>query len=172
MMKYWPAFLLVGFTVLLRFLPHPPNFSPVLGLALFSGCTFSNRRVAYFLPLSALLISDFFLGFYDGMILVYLSYALTIGLGALASRRKLAVGAAAGTGVVLSSVVFFMLSNLSVWLYSGMYPKSWAGLVDCYVMGLPFFPNTLISTAICVAVLLGVYAKIAPRVEDRRVLST
>ena len=172
------AFILVVLTVLARFLPHPPNFSPVLGLAFFSGSVFSHRRIGFFLPLVALLVSDLFLGYYEGMAFVYAAYILATGLGkfltthsgvGLGLHRILPLGHLAGVGAVLSALAFFILSNFGVWLYSGLYEKSASGLVDCFVMALPFFPNTLISTVLTVALLLGVYARIVPHVLSHRV---
>lgn len=154
------ASALVALSVLTRFLPHPPNFSPVLALGLFSGAVFSDRRMAFILPLAALFISDAILGFYDGMSFVYLAYALTIVLGRAVRPRKLLPVALSAVG---SSVIFFVLSNLGVWFFSGLYAQTFSGLTECFIMALPFFHNTLISTLSGAAVLFGVYSRLKAR---------
>ena len=46
----------------------------------------------------------------------------------------------------LGACVFFVITNFSVWLLSDMYPVSIQGLTSCYILALPFFQNTLVST--------------------------
>lgn len=142
--------ILVALAVMTRFLPHPPNFSPVLGIALFSGSVFTNKRLAFIFPLAALFVSDLILGSYEGMSFVYLSYALIIAMGMFMKSRQSIQLVVNGT---LASILFFTLSNLGVWFSAGLYEKSLAGLTQCFVMALPFFNNTLISTLFTVFVL-------------------
>ncbi len=53
----------------LRLVPHPPNFTPVGAMALFSGAYLGRRGlIAFAAPLGALLLSDAILGFYAGMV--------------------------------------------------------------------------------------------------------
>ena len=132
--------LLIVLAVLSRFLPHPPNFSPIGALALFAGAFVVERKWALVIPLVALLVSDIFLGLHEMMLFVYLSYALIAGLGIglkNAGTFKLAGRA------VFSSAIFFVVSNFGVWLMSGMYAKTWSGLVQCYVAAIPFIHYTL-----------------------------
>jgi hypothetical protein len=90
------------------------------------------------------------------MELVYLSFALTVLIGWAIARRKspLAIGGAA----VASSVLFFVLTNLGVWLFSGMYPRTAEGLVACYAAAVPFFQNTLAGDLFFSALLFGGFA--------------
>ena len=89
----------------LRLLPHPPNFTPIGAMALFSGAYLGRRPLAFVAPLGALLLSDLVLGFYHGQATVYFSVALIvmIGMAALARRSVVRIGAAA----IASSVLFF-----------------------------------------------------------------
>ena len=57
--------------------------------------------------------------------------------------------------VLASSVLFFVVSNLAVWVVSTSYPKTWGGLVTCYVAAIPFFRNTLLGDGLYVSVLFG-----------------
>jgi hypothetical protein len=58
------ALLLILIGISLRFLPHPPNFSPIIAIALFGGVYFS-KRIALILPTLIILISDIFIGYYE-----------------------------------------------------------------------------------------------------------
>lgn len=139
-----------------RLAPHPPNFSPVAALALFGGAHFADKRLAFGVPLVALLLGDLALGFYSGMAWVYGSFALIVCLGLrLRSRRTfqpIAVAALAG------SLLFFAVTNFGVWAVGELYLRTLAGLVACYAAAIPFFQNTLAGDAFYAAVLFGGFA--------------
>ncbi len=157
----------------LRLVPHPPNFSPIAAMALFSGAYLPRRPMAFVAPFAALLLSDAVLGFYAGMNFVYFSFALTVLIGwAIASRKTaLTIGAAA----VASSVLFFILTNFGMWLFSGFYPLTGAGLVACYVAAVPFFQNTLAGDLFFTALLFGGFAlfeRMVPAIRQRRLVAS
>jgi hypothetical protein len=136
------AVIIVLIGVSLRLLPHPPNFAPIAAIALFGGVYFS-RKTAMVLPLAAMLASDMFLGFYEVklMAFVYGSFLLCVGVGFWIKRRKkwqTVIG-----GAFFSSLIFFVLTNFAVWVFTPWYAKTFGGLVQCYLMALPFFKNTL-----------------------------
>jgi len=138
----------------LRLVPHPPNFTPIGAMALFSGAYLGRRGVvAFAAPLGALFLSDLVLGFYRGMPTVYFSVALVVIIGWLSLKRvsALRIGGAA----VASSVLFFMITNLGMWLFSGFYPPTLAGLEACYVAAIPFFQNTVAGDLFYAALLFG-----------------
>jgi len=137
----------------LRLLPHPPNFTPIGAMALFSGAYLGRRPLAFVAPLGALLLSDLVLGFYHGQATVYFSVALIvmIGMAALARRSVLRIGAAA----IASSVLFFIITNFGMWLFSGFYPRTLTGLEACYVAAIPFFQNTIAGDLFYAALLFG-----------------
>ncbi|MDH7475986.1 MAG: hypothetical protein QHH09_00750 [Microgenomates group bacterium] len=142
--KKLPAKAIVGIillTVFSRLAPHPANFTPVAAVALFSGANFSSGW-AFLIPLSAMFLSDFFLGFHSTMIYVYFSFLIIFYLGRLiktASFRRIFFIS------VVSSVLFFLITNFGVWLTSGMYLKNLNGLIICYLNGLPFFRQTIVG---------------------------
>jgi len=141
----------------LRLVPHPPNFTPIGAMALFSGAYLGRRgAVALVAPLGALFLSDLVLGFYRGMPTVYFSVALIVIIGWVALRRvsPIRVGGAA----IASSVLFFMLTNFGTWLSSGFYPRTLAGLEACYIAAIPFFQNTVAGDLFYAAVLFGGFA--------------
>jgi hypothetical protein len=140
----------------LRLVPHPPNFSPIDAMALFSGAYLGRRWVAFAAPLSALLLSDLVIGFYHGMATVYATVALVVAIGwSLSSRRSpLRIAGAAVAG----SVTFFLITNFGMWLFSGFYPLTSAGLAACYVAAIPFFQNTVAGDLFYGALLFGGFA--------------
>jgi hypothetical protein len=137
----------------LRLVPHPPNFTPIGAMALFSGAYLGRKPLAFAAPLGALLLSDLVLGFYHGQATVYFSVALIvmIGMVALGRTSPIRVGAAA----LLSSILFFVVTNFGMWLFSGFYPRTLAGLEACYVAAIPFFQNTVAGDLFYAALLFG-----------------
>lgn len=138
-----------------RFLPHAPNFSPVLALMLFAGSVMRPRILAFALPLVAMLVSDLIIGTYDGISFVYASYVLTILVGLLVSAQSLR---SVVVGALSSSVLFFVLSNMGVWFFTGMYEKSLSGLWLCFLLAMPFFHQTVFSTLAGAGVLFALHA--------------
>jgi hypothetical protein len=136
-----------------RLFPHPPNFTPIAAIALFGGAQFSNKRAAFLVPLAGLFLSDLALGFYAITPVVYGSFALTVCLGFWVRRRhsvqRIAFAAAA------SAILFFVLTNFGVWAMDNLYPKSLAGLVNCYVAAIPFFRNMLLGDLAYSGLLFG-----------------
>ena len=143
----------IALAATLRLVPHPPNFTPIGAMALFSGAHLGRRAIAFLAPLAALLLSDAVLGFYSGMEFQYLSVALIVLLGWLALSRVSLLRLCAVT--LASSALFFAISNFGVWLVSGMYPRDAAGLAACYVAAIPFFQNTVAGDLFYVALLFG-----------------
>jgi hypothetical protein len=136
-----------------RLIPHPPNFAPITAVALFGGVYFSNRRLAFLVPLGALFLSDLVIGFYHHMYVVYASFGLIVCVGLLLRRHRKprAIAAAA----LASSILFFVITNFGVWALGSLYPKTMPGLLACYVAAIPFFQNTLLGDAFYTAVLFG-----------------
>jgi hypothetical protein len=136
-----------------RLVPHPPNFTPVDAMALFSGAYLGRRLVAFAAPLGALFLSDLVLGFYHGMATVYSATALIVLIGWFAVKRvsPLRVGLAAIAG----SILFFLVTNFGVWAGSGIYPHTSAGLAACYAAAIPFFKNTLAGDLFYAVLLFG-----------------
>ena len=122
--------------VLSRLVPHPPNFAPITGIALFSSKKINNKLFGVFLPIIPLFISDLFIGISFINIFVYLSFVIIYFLGSISSKIEVKL-------VFLSSVIFFILTNLGVW-YLG-YPRNVEGLITCFTLAVPFFVNTILG---------------------------
>ena len=64
-----------------RVLPHPPNFTPILGMAFFAGAVFDKKIYSYCIPILAMFISDLYLGFHAGMPIIYFAICVCILIG-------------------------------------------------------------------------------------------
>lgn len=146
--------VIIGVAVLLRVLPHPANFSPIMAIALFGG-VYLPKRLAFLLPIAVMLISDVFLGFHQSMPYVYLCFLLTTTMGFYLRERK-SVGLVLGASIA-SAVVFFLITNFGFFLSYSLYPKTFSGQMTAYINGLPFFKNTLFSNLIYTGLLFGGY---------------
>ena len=166
------AGLLVIAAAFTRMFPHAPNFTAIGAMAIFGGSVIKNKKIALLLPLAALLLSDVCLqlftstkGFYGTtQFFVYAAFLIITALSTLISKRSVANVAMAA---VWSGAIFFVLSNLGVWVSSNSYPKSFAGLGACYAAAIPFYKNeffgnfilnSVMSNLFYSAILFGAYA--------------
>lgn len=148
--------LIVGmilFAAIVRIIPHPWNLAPVGAMALFSGAVIRNRVMAFVFPLLAMLAGDLIVGFHILMPVVYPSFLISVATGFWLRERRSAVRL--GGVVLLGAIQFFLTTNLGVWVLLNSYPKTFAGLMACYVAGLPYFWNTLAGDICYSALLFG-----------------
>lgn len=148
--------VLIVLAALSRLLPHPPNFTPIEAMALFGGAYFANRWLSVAVPLLAMLLADFFLGFHSGMPVIY-GVILLISVLGFALRGKVSVLRVASLGL-MGATLFFLVTNFAVWAGSGMYPMTASGLLACYVAGIPFFHWQLAGVATYSVILFGGFA--------------
>tara|TARA_B100001123_G_scaffold122074_1_gene142089 strand:+ start:61 stop:579 length:519 start_codon:yes stop_codon:yes gene_type:complete len=138
------SFILI--LALSRLIPHPPNFTPVIAVAIMSSYFFRNIYLSFATMLISMLIADFFIGFYAHMFFVYASLLLVtfifFNTKWKINFKNLFIFAFIG------SLIFFIISNFGVWIVSSIYEKSFDGLVQCYFLAIPFFKNTFFSTLI------------------------
>lgn len=155
MLKACLALVLIAFAVTSRLLPHPANFAPIAATALFGGAILP-RKWALFLPLSAMIISDLFIGLHPLVLFTWGSFAVIAWLGSkfLKGINPLSVGVASIGG----SILFFLVSNFGVWAEGRLYALTFEGLVSCYYNALPFFRNTLLGDLFYSTVLFSSYA--------------
>ncbi len=143
-----------------RFLPHPANFTAIGAMALFGTARLQDKRLAFGLPIAAMLISDLFIPFgYNPS--VYLSFALIAALG-LSLRNTYKVLPIAGASLA-SSLIFYIITNFAVWMgdNGAMYSKNIDGLWMSYTAAIPFFWNGLAGDLFFTAVLFGSYSFVA-----------
>ena len=148
---------------ILRLLPHPPNFAPVGGMSLYAGARLRGWQ-AFALPLLLMAVTDPILGGYSiATPFVYLSFMISVWIGrrVRSTDSPLRIGGAC----LLSSVQFFVLTNLATWTFGSLYAKSFAGLTTCYVAALPFFGATMLGDLFFTAAIFGAYTLLARTID-------
>tara|TARA_B100000780_G_C21063345_1_gene427510 strand:+ start:271 stop:831 length:561 start_codon:yes stop_codon:yes gene_type:complete len=167
--KFWIITSSIIAISLTRFLPHPPNFTALGAMALFGGAIYTDNWKRFLIPILALFLSDLVLNnvflsqWYEGFVWVtpgagylYGAMVATIALGQFMIKELKTTNIA--LAAVISSVLFFLVTNFGVWAGGAMYPKTGAGLIMAYEAGLPFLLNTLAGNILFSAVLFGGYA--------------
>lgn len=155
MQRYLTILGLVAVGVMGRLLPHFPNATPITAITLAA-----RKQVgavwAFVIPTAAMLLSDAVIGFYDWKILfsVYISFLLIGCLSLLVQKNshplKIIILA------IAASVLFFLVTNFAVWLFSPWYEKSISGLIYCYTLGIPFLRNMVIGDIAYTVTILGI----------------
>lgn len=171
--KFNPKFgiivLMVVAAAATRFMPHPPNFTPIGGMALFGAAHFAKKYWAYLIPFLALWLSDLILNNVvysspDGFTWItsfglwnFAAFGMIVFLGSNI-LKKINLPNIIGASVI-GSLVFFLITNFGVWASDplNMYADNIAGLTAAVAAGLPFFWNTLAGDIVYVGVLFGGY---------------
>lgn len=146
--------VIIGFVS--RILPHLANFTPVTAISLF-GATHLNKKQAFSVPFLIMILSDMFIGF-DGLpsrIFVYSSFLISIFIGLWIKKNNSIKTIIFGS--LLSSVIFFVVTNFGVWMFGTMYTKNLAGLAECYFYAVPFFKNAILGDLFYTGVFFGGY---------------
>ena len=146
--------ILIILGLITRLLPHQPNFTPIGAIAIF-GALYLPKKYAIIIPIITMIISDLFIGLYSWQIMaaVYGSFII-MGLLGLWTRKNKNLGKIAGA-TLLGSIIFFLVTNASVWAFGTMYPHSVSGLLESYYMALPFFRNSLLGDIFYTTILVG-----------------
>jgi hypothetical protein len=164
---------ILGFIVLAaasRFLPFH-NFTALGAISLFGAAHFAKKWVAVFITLITAWVTDLFVNnvlyakffptftwFYDGFYWQYGSYIL-IAIAAFYLFKQVNVKTVL-TGALMSTAIFFLVSNFGVWASSNniIYPKTFSGLITCYTAAIPFLQGTLLSDLLYSVILFGGFA--------------
>jgi len=154
---------LIAIAVLGRVIPHPPNFTPILSIALVVSAYYS-RYISALIVVAALALSDIILGFFWISPLIYLTIGLIAVFGPTPFGHKLTQKITTGKAFFKKvffvslggSLAFFIISNFFVWCFGQGYSRDLTGLLNCYIMAIPFFKNTLMSTLIYSYTLFGI----------------
>lgn len=169
-LKILISILLVATGVATRLLPHAWNFAPIAGIALFAGA-YLGKRYAIILPLVALFLGDVFIGFYEWQLVmsVYGSFLLIGIISGLLQKHKNLFNVVSLS--LSSSIIFFLLTNWTVWQFSPWYEKSVMGLIECYTMALPFFRGTVLGDMFYVGIFFGAYELVIIAMKNYSILS-
>lgn len=172
-MKIRLAIALVFAAALTRLLPHPDNFTPIGAMALFGAAYFNRKALTLAIPFIALFVSDLVLNnviyrqYYPEFTFItswwiYAAFGLIMLTGWLILRQKVTFNRVL-VASLSSSLLFFLLTNFSVWAETTMYPKSMSGLMMCYAAGLPFLKNSVLGDLFFSGVLFGTYEFVVRR---------
>lgn len=145
--RLFTVFGLVFLAILSRLLPHPPNFTAVNAVAIFSIATLGHLGISFGVVYASMLLSDLLLGVHSQMVSVYLSIALIMITHRFYSHYLLSL--------LCSSFLFFIVVNFGVWWTDGLYPPTLEGLGWCYLAALPFLTNQILSTCVYGFFLFG-----------------
>jgi len=162
---------LILILALARLMPHPPNFTPVIAVAIMSGVFFKNIYFSLGILITSMLLSDIFIGFYNNILFVYLSLLLiTFIFYKISKKINFKNLFIYGFG---SSVIFFIISNFGVWALGSPainnipYERNLEGLIQCYILAIPFFGNTFLSTLIFAYPAIFIYKSLNVRFGSR-----
>jgi hypothetical protein len=176
--------LIIFGAVILRLVPHMPNFAPITALGLFGGA-YLSKRFAIIIPLAAMIISDYLLlyispynidfskiqpvsaMFHTTTPYVWGSFLISSLIGIYLREyksTKYILGAC-----LTASLQFFLITNFGVWA-GGMYSRDLAGLLQSYLMGLPFYQWTVLGDLFYTGVFFGAY-EIATRIKKQVLLA-
>ncbi|MEO1021025.1 MAG: DUF6580 family putative transport protein [Bacteroidota bacterium] len=162
---------------LTRVIPHPLNFAPLAGIALFSAAYVKRKDFALLLPLVAYFISDLLVNnivyaqYYDSFVFVTPGFMFTYGsillitfIGFVLLKKVSFVRVMSGS--LLASLLFFLVTNFGAWLGNPTYPQTFEGLMISYNMGLPFVKNTMLGDLFYSAVLFGGFEAVSRYAPD------
>jgi hypothetical protein len=163
------AYSLTVLAALLRLAPHPPNFTPVGGLALFGGARLNGWQ-AYVVPILVMLVTDPVRSLMEGhypaysftTLVVYCCFLINVVLGRALLRNSSSAWRIAAVAA-LGSIQFYLLTNLPSWWSDPTYGHTAAGLLACYIAALPFFARTLLGDLFFSGLLFSAYALLSRR---------
>ena len=169
------ALTLTVLAALLRLVPHPPNFTPIGGVALFGGAKLRGWQ-AYLVPLLAMMLTDPIRSWMEGgypaytwfTLVIYGSFLISVLLGRVFLRKSNSILRVASVAV-LSSLQFYIITNFAVWTGSNtLYPHTWNGMTACYIAALPFLGRTLLGDLFYTGVLFAAYYLLERRLSTER----
>ena len=136
-------FVLISFISILvtRLIPHPPNFTSTLALAFYLPVLFGVKFII--VAMVAFILSDLIIGMHQ---LIFFTWASLLLIGYLSKFFKKAYFRS--IGITMSCILFFIISNFGVWIFSDLYTMNMQGFIACYTMAIPFLQNSLIGTII------------------------
>lgn len=182
--KYIIAAIILS-TVLLRLVPHIPNFAPLAAGAMFAAAYLPKKYVLV-VPLVAAIVSDYLLlyispfgdpvfnfsqiqpisAIFNGTTAYVWGSFMLCGLLGLFLRKKQNPLRVVSISMA-SSIQFFLITNFGVWA-AGAYARDISGLGASYIAGLPFLQWTMLGDLFYAGCFFGLYAFIAKQLGQRQ----
>ncbi|MEI6850342.1 MAG: DUF6580 family putative transport protein [Candidatus Saccharibacteria bacterium] len=163
--------LAVGWRIINNKYQVAPNLEIITAVSVIAAISV-GWRAALIVPVTSMVISDVLIGNSSIFMFTWGAFAI-IGLGATFLRRfnkkpKSQILYSFGFAVV-SSFTFFVITNFGVWL-QGWYPATITGLIDCFVMAVPFYRTMLIGNLILVPAALTAFQLVKNRAIVRKLV--
>ncbi len=164
--SFWLITGLIVLAVIFRIISNQLNlfnFTPMIAIALFAGAKFKDKIWAIIIPVLSFFISDAILAylnnyslFHNTILFTYGTILLIILLGRFLNSKKINIVKTTGL-TLISSTLFFVITNTGVWLFGSMYSFDFSGLTSCFIMAIPFFKYSVIGDLFFVFILFGLY---------------
>lgn len=124
-----------------RFVPHPPNFTSLIALSFYVPALLGKKYIS--IPIIAFAITDIFIGFHQ---IIFFTWGSILIISFLSFYFKNSIILRI-SGAMIGATIFFVFSNFGVWLM-GSYGYTFEGLLACYILAIPFFAYSFLSTFI------------------------
>jgi len=135
---------------------HIWNFTPIIAMALFSGATIRDKKLAFIVPMSAIILTDAILGFYQGIFVTYFALILITAFGFLLQNKIKVIPVLLGS--LGASLIFYLVTNFALIYPTTLYPHTLDGVIDSYTLAIPFFKTAIAGDLIYTCLLFGSYA--------------
>lgn len=159
--------IMMTLLVVSRMISDIPNFTATIALIMFTSYLIRDKFLSVLVILVSQIISDLYIGIYSSMFFVYGAYVF------IALLSPIIMNKLSFKSVLISSLVtptiFYIVSNFGVWITGSTYPLSLDGLIMCYVAGIPFFDETLLSTVVF-SVTIYVMMKLIVKEPEKLIL--
>jgi len=159
--------IMMTLLIISRMISDIPNFTATIALIMFTSYLIRDKFLSVLVILVSQIISDLYIGIYSSMFFVYGAYVF------IALLSPIIMNKLSFKSVLISSLVtptiFYIVSNFGVWITGSTYPLSLDGLIMCYVAGIPFFDETLLSTVVF-SVTIYVMMKLIVKEPEKLIL--
>ena len=159
--------IMMTLLVISRMISDIPNFTATIALIMFTSYLIRDKFLSVLVILVSQIISDLYIGIYSSMFFVYGAYVF-IALLSPIIMNKLSFKSVLISPLV-TPTIFYIVSNFGVWITGSTYPLSLDGLIMCYVAGIPFFDETLLSTVVF-SVTIYVMMKLIVKEPEKLIL--
>lgn len=146
--------------IVARVIPHIANFSPEIVFAFYLGASF-YKRYAFLFVLVMAVVSDVIIGTCSGYptfgtwtVFTYSALIIACILGAASPRVQKYHKVFFVSGAFGVTLFYWGWTNFGTWVAGGLYPHTWAGLLSCYVLAIPFLKTSIVSSVLWCAVIL------------------
>ena len=146
-----------------RFIPHPPNFTSLIALSFYIPVLLGSRFLIVLL--FSFVITDLVIGFHSTMFFTWGSVILISAITRYFNKNILM----RLSGALVGAVIFYVITNFGVWLIGG-YGYTFQGLLTSYILAIPFFGYTVMST-LCSSVLIETVYHFSRKIKNARIFN-